>query len=59
MGLGSVTGSGASEIWKYFYDSTGAPEPTWNFKSKFLVSKTGVVSVAKDVEADIEALMKE
>ena len=40
-------------------EQTGASDPTWNFRGKFLVSKTGQVSVPKDVEAEIEALMKE
>jgi glutathione peroxidase len=54
-----VTGPGASEVWKYFLEATGASEPTWNFSSKFLVSKTGEVIVpGKDLEADIAKLME-
>jgi glutathione peroxidase-family protein len=40
-------------------EESGASDPTWNFNGKFLVSKTGVVSVPKNVEKDIEALMHE
>ena len=57
--LGRVTGNDAPELWKYMRERTGASDPTWNFKGKFLVSKTGQVSIPKDVEADIEALMNE
>ena len=59
MKLGHVTGPGASEVWKFFMKASGSREPTWNFDGKFLVSKTGEVSLPTDVEADIEKLMKE
>ena len=59
MKLGSVTGDGAPEVWKFMKNETGASDPSWNFSSKFLVSKTGEVSVPKNVERDIEALMSE
>ena len=60
MKLGKVLGEDAPEVWKFFKQQTGAPDPVWNFKGKFLVSKTGKVSVPQgDVEAAIEALMKE
>jgi glutathione peroxidase-family protein len=57
--LGKVKGDAAPEVWKFMKEQTGAADPTWNFKGKFLVSKTGQVSVPKDVEADIEVLMNE
>jgi glutathione peroxidase-family protein len=38
---------------------TGASDPTWNFNGKFLVSKSGKVSVPRNVEAEIDALMLE
>ena len=59
MKLGSVKGSTAPELWRHMSEETGAPDPTWNFSTKFLVSKTGKVSVPKDIEADIESLMNE
>jgi len=59
MKLGSVVGDGATDIWKYMRDTTGSSDPSWNFDSKYLVSKTGTVSVPSDVEADIEKLVKE
>ncbi len=59
MKLGNVTGDGAPDVWKFFKAETGAADPTWNFKGKFLVSKTGSVSVPTDLEKDIEALMEE
>ena len=60
MKLGSVVGDTAPEIWKFMRDSTGAGDPGWNFDSKYLVSKSGAVSVpTKDVEADIEKLLSE
>lgn len=59
MKLGSVKGGTASEIWKYMRDSTGSGDPGWNFSDRYLVSKTGVVSVPKDdLEKEIEKLMK-
>jgi glutathione peroxidase len=59
MQLGKIKGETAPEVWKFFKDETGAPDPTWNFKGKFLVSKTGDVSVPTDLEVDIESLVKE
>eukprot|EP00977_Amphora_coffeiformis_P024022 scaffold14974_cov195-Amphora_coffeaeformis.AAC.29 len=59
LALGKVTGDDASELWKYMKEQTGAADPTWNFNGKFLISKTGKVSVPKNLEADIEALMNE
>lgn len=61
LALGHVTGPMASNLWKFFLAATGAPEPTWNFDSKFVVSKTGVVSVANphNLEATIATLMTE
>jgi glutathione peroxidase-family protein len=60
MKLGNILGDKAPDVWKFFKAETGAKDPTWNFNGKFLVSKTGVVSVPKgNVEAEIEALMKE
>lgn len=59
MKLGKTLGDDASEIWKFFKQETGATDHRWNFRGKFLVSKTGVVSIPKDVEADIAALMEE
>lgn len=57
--LGKVKGDDAPPVWKYMKEQTGAADPNWNFNGKFLVSKTGVVSVPTNVEADIEALMNE
>lgn len=59
MQLGKIKGETAPEVWKFFKDETGAPDPMWNFKGKFLVSKTGEVSVPTDLEADIERLVGE
>ena len=59
MRLGSVIGSNAPDVWRYMKEESGATDPTWNFNGKFLVSKSGVVSVPKNVEKDIEALMAE
>ena len=61
MKLGNIKGDSAPEVWKFFKSETGAKDPTWNFKGKFLVSKTGVVSTTSPatVEEDIEALMEE
>jgi len=59
MKLGKIKGKEAPEVWKFFKDETGASDPMWNFKGKFLVSKKGEVEVPKDLEADIERLVKE
>jgi len=59
MKLGSVKGSSAPEVWRYMTEATGDSSPTWNFSAKYLVSKTGEVSIARDVEKDIEKLMEE
>ena len=57
MKLGKIKGDKAPEVWKFFKDETGAGDPMWNFKGKFLVSKTGEVTVPTDLEADIEKLI--
>jgi len=59
MKLGEIKGDTAPEVWKFFKEQTGAGDPIWNFKGKFLVSKTGDVSVPTDLEADIERLCNE
>lgn len=59
MALGQIKGETAPEVWKFFKDETGAGNPMWNFQGKFLVSKTGEVSVPEDLEADIERLVTE
>lgn len=59
MKLGSVVGDTAPEVWKHMRDVSGSSDPTWNFDSQYLVSKTGVVSVPGDLEKDIEKLMAE
>jgi glutathione peroxidase len=59
MKLGNLTGPGASEIWKFFMKTTNSREPNWNFDGKFLVSKTGVVSLPTDLESDIARLVQE
>lgn len=61
MKLGNIKGDDAPDVWKFFKEETGASDPTWNFKGKFLVSKSGVVSTTSPstVEDDIEALMTE
>jgi len=59
MKLGKVTGDDVPEVWNFMRDQTGAPDPSWNFSSKFLVSKSGVVTVPKKIEEEIEALMAE
>ncbi|KAL3926815.1 MAG: hypothetical protein SGBAC_013327, partial [Bacillariaceae sp.] len=57
MQLGKVNGPDASDIWKLMKSETGAPDPTWNFNGKFLISKDGKVSVPSDLENDIASLM--
>lgn len=59
MKLGNVTGEHIPDVWKFMKEETGAADPTWNFRGKFLVSKSGKVSVPKNLESDIEALMAE
>jgi len=59
MKLGSVVGDNASEVWKCMRDATGSGDPGWNFDSKYLVSKSGEVSVPKDVADDIGRLVAE
>jgi glutathione peroxidase-family protein len=60
MKLGKVKGDGAQEVWKFMKQESGAKDPNWNFRGKFLVSKSGVVSAPQgDVEEAIAALMEE
>ena len=60
MSVGDVAGEAARDSWKLMYATTGAAEPTWNFKGKFLVSRTGEITVpGDDVEADIVRLLNE
>ena len=60
MALGKVKdGPECQEIWRYLRLKTGAPEPKWNFSSKFLVSKTGEVSVSEgNLTMEIAALVE-
>jgi glutathione peroxidase len=60
--LGHVTGPFANEVWKFFMKATGARAPVWNFDGKFLVSKTGQVSLPtggdfSSLEVDIARLV--
>lgn len=61
MKVGKIKGDTAPEVWKFFKQETGAKDPTWNFKGKFIVSKSGEVSTTtpESVEDDIAALMEE
>jgi len=59
MKLGSVKGDTASEIWKFMRDSTDDADPSWNFSTSYLVSKSGKVSIPENTEKDIETLMAE
>jgi len=59
MKLGKIKGDEAPEVWRFFKEETGASDPLWNFRGKFLVSKNGEVSVPTDLEADIERLVEE
>lgn len=58
MSKGLVNGPDAREAWKLMKQQTGAEDPGWNFRGKFLVDKDGAVSVpGDDVAAAIEALL--
>ncbi|OEU17465.1 putative glutathione peroxidase [Fragilariopsis cylindrus CCMP1102] len=58
--LDSVVGDTAPGVWKHLRDATDSSDPGWNFDSKYLVSKTGEVSVpTTDVEDDVEKLIGE
>lgn len=60
MSIGDVVGPSARPSWSFFYSQTGAPEPTWNFKGKFLVSRSGkVMATGSNVEQDIVDLLNE
>jgi len=59
MALGKVTGNDTPEVWRHMKEESGAGDPTWNFSGKFLVDKSGVVSVPREsVGEAISALMK-
>mmetsp|Transcript_15543 Transcript_15543/g.38347 ORF Transcript_15543/g.38347 Transcript_15543/m.38347 type:complete len:105 (+) Transcript_15543:280-594(+) len=56
--LGKVKGPEAPEVWRYMKSITGAKNPMWNFKAKYLVSRDGTVSTPKGkLEDAIAALM--
>mmetsp|Transcript_10605 Transcript_10605/g.29921 ORF Transcript_10605/g.29921 Transcript_10605/m.29921 type:complete len:112 (+) Transcript_10605:101-436(+) len=62
MAKGDVKGPKANPAWKFMKEAAGASDPEWNFACKFLVSRSGEVSVpsAKDlksIKTDIEALL--
>mmetsp|Transcript_32829 Transcript_32829/g.79817 ORF Transcript_32829/g.79817 Transcript_32829/m.79817 type:complete len:87 (+) Transcript_32829:507-767(+) len=61
MKLGPIKSSNPETplLWRYFLEKTGASDPLWNFRGKFLVSKTGEVTVPTDLEKDIERLIEE
>ncbi len=41
------------------YAATGTKPPTWNFKGKYLVGRTGQVHAVRDLENQIVALLAE
>mmetsp|Transcript_61801 Transcript_61801/g.170074 ORF Transcript_61801/g.170074 Transcript_61801/m.170074 type:complete len:112 (+) Transcript_61801:332-667(+) len=43
---GKVNGDDARSAWKFMKEQTGAADPGWNFKGKFLVAPDGTVSDA-------------
>ncbi len=57
MSIADVKGPSTRPSWKVFYDETGAAPPGWNFSGKFLVGKDGKVTVPKNLDADIAALL--
>ena len=60
MSIGDVVGPNARKAWSFFYEQTGAPEPGWNFKGKFLVGRDGGVKAASsNLEQDIVDLLDE
>jgi hypothetical protein len=60
MSVGDVVGPQRRPSWSYYLTATNSPEPTWNFKGQFLVSRTGRVSVpTSDLEGDIARLLDE
>ena len=62
MKLGKVqsTETDCQELWNFLRVQTGAPDPTWNFASKFLISKTGKVSAsAGNISSEIAALIEQ
>lgn len=60
LALGKVKGDDAPEVWRFMREEAGGKDPTWNFDGKFLVDKSGSVSVPKgSVGKAISALMEE
>lgn len=53
-----VMGPNADPVFRFFKEQTGADDPQWNFKGKFLVSRDGVVSVpGGNIKGDIQKLV--
>ena len=42
MKLGNILGDDAPVVWKFFKESTGAKDPTWNFKGKCVSFKNNL-----------------
>ena len=56
---GKIKGEDIRPLWKYLYAATGTKPPTWNFKGKYLIDRTGKPHVVTDLEAQIKSLIDE
>jgi len=44
MAKGDVKGASTHPAWKIMQESTGSPDPQWNFDGKFIIGKDGAIT---------------
>ena len=55
----STAGTECQEIWNYLRLQTLSNDPNWNFASKYLISKTGQVTISKgNISTEIAELIE-
>lgn len=55
--VGNVKAKAARPVWSFLYKATGTSSPSWNFKGKYLVDRTGKVRVPSNLEAEIKEML--
>lgn len=57
--LGNITGKTTRPLWQYLYAATETSAPTWNFKGKYLIDRSGKAHEVKNLEAQIQTMLAE
>ncbi len=56
---GNITGKTTRPLWQYLYAATETSAPTWNFKGKYLIDRSGKAHEVKNLEAQIQTMLAE